>query len=263
MEDSNQTTPESHSVCGFYRRGNCRHGQSGKTPWQNSTQCKYRHPKKCYKYCKYGTHPVMGCNNKYCKLMHPLLCKYSIEEGSCPFPNCHHEHLVGTVKVPFFRRNINEGVFSPNHHKNGRYGQRRSYLPATQRNPSNTYGHQSQSYRYNEHDFPPLLQNENPNFEGKRFSTTLLNEKQSSDVYTNQDIIQTLKNIQTELAMIKREHYTNTHLSSTNNNINATAQHYATESYRQAQSNNVVPHHKEISKNSMNPANQCNYYQGM
>ena len=40
-------------ICKYYKKGQCRHGQSGKTQWNGQT-CKFYHPKKCYKFCKYG-----------------------------------------------------------------------------------------------------------------------------------------------------------------------------------------------------------------
>ena len=58
-------------VCKYYQKGICRHGSSGKTLW-NGLTCKFSHPKKCNKFCKYGYHPLMGCHDKQCKFMHPI-----------------------------------------------------------------------------------------------------------------------------------------------------------------------------------------------
>ena len=45
--------PVNIEICKYYRRGDCRHGQRGKTLWNGRT-CNFRHPRKCMRFCKFG-----------------------------------------------------------------------------------------------------------------------------------------------------------------------------------------------------------------
>lgn len=93
-------TKSSTPICRFYRKGFCRHGSSGSTLWENQT-CKFRHPKKCFRYCKFGNDPVKGCLNKDCSYLHPMLCRKSTRFGQCFNENCTYQHLSGTVRSSF------------------------------------------------------------------------------------------------------------------------------------------------------------------
>ena len=85
-------------VCKYYRRGTCRHGQSGKTLW-NGGACNFRHPRKCMRFCKFGDHPVQGCTKRVCPLLHPVICSSSYNNGMCSNINCSFQHLFGTVRT--------------------------------------------------------------------------------------------------------------------------------------------------------------------
>ena len=63
----------------------------------NGQQCKFAHPAKCIKFCRYGNDSDRGCSGG-CNQLHPTLCKNSIEFKSCPLTNCTLTHLVGTQR---------------------------------------------------------------------------------------------------------------------------------------------------------------------
>ena len=64
------------------------------------TSCSFRHPKKCTKYCQFGTEPSYGCTNPECncKFLHPILCRYSVISSHCNNDSCTYTHLKGTKR---------------------------------------------------------------------------------------------------------------------------------------------------------------------
>lgn len=178
-------------VCNYYRKGICRHGSSGKTLW-NGLTCKFSHPKKCNKFCKYGYHPFMGCHDQHCKLLHPILCNNSIDEKRCLVQGCVFQHLQGTERPNQFRTNrssrsgkerssryASEGLYpfrsgqdnklsristnaQQSHNvqlSNGRRNEQTSQLHAPSSvNHGNFTG--QHDYRYKREDFPPLPSSE-------------------------------------------------------------------------------------------------------
>ena len=86
----------STQICGFYKKGVCRHGASGKKMVNNAV-CEFLHPPKCRKYCRFGRD---GCEGG-CGMLHPILCKSSVKFGECHDERCFLQHLFGT------RRHIN------------------------------------------------------------------------------------------------------------------------------------------------------------
>ena len=84
-------------VCEYYKKSKCRHGSSGKQ-LIDGKECKFLHPRKCIKYCRYGKDPVRGCSRTTCSLFHPVLCKNSIEFMMCNNPTCTFTHLAGTKR---------------------------------------------------------------------------------------------------------------------------------------------------------------------
>ena len=81
-------------ICSFYRKGRCRHGISGKKLVYEK-ECKFSHPKKCAKYCRYGNDRYQGCQGS-CGFFHPMLCYNSIRYKRCNNRECTFQHLLGT-----------------------------------------------------------------------------------------------------------------------------------------------------------------------
>ena len=81
-------------LCSHYKRGRCRHGISGKKLVYGS-ECKFLHPKKCVKYCRYGNDAYQGCQGS-CGLFHPMLCWNSVWYKRCDKQECTFQHLFGT-----------------------------------------------------------------------------------------------------------------------------------------------------------------------
>ena len=76
------------ATCKFYLRQACKNGRKG-------TDCKYSHPKLCFKFIKHGDRKS-GCNkgNK-CEFVHPKLCN-SYKSGVCTRKKCNLYHIRGT-----------------------------------------------------------------------------------------------------------------------------------------------------------------------
>jgi hypothetical protein len=83
-------------LCKHYKRGRCRHGVTGKT-MVNGSACKFLHPKKCLKYCRYGNDEHKGCQGS-CAFFHPFLCRNSIRFKKCYDRECTFTHLAGTER---------------------------------------------------------------------------------------------------------------------------------------------------------------------
>jgi hypothetical protein len=99
-------------TCSYYKKGKCRHGSSGKKTIDGK-ECKYLHPQKCVKYCRYGNSSIRGCNGP-CKLLHPIICKNSIQYKSCLSPDCTFAHLAGTKRSRDVNSpEINRGDYYP------------------------------------------------------------------------------------------------------------------------------------------------------
>ena len=92
---NNADTNSTRQVCGHYRKGVCRHGASGRK-LVNNVSCKFLHPQKCRKYCKFGRD---GCEGN-CGMLHPILCKNAVRSGECLDENCKLAHLLGTQRYP-------------------------------------------------------------------------------------------------------------------------------------------------------------------
>ena len=74
-------------ICSFYQRGTCRYGGNGKKSVDGKI-CRFSHPRKCNRFCKFGTSQMGGCVNAACKFLHPFLCSSSIKFGDCSKPDC-------------------------------------------------------------------------------------------------------------------------------------------------------------------------------
>lgn len=94
---SNQTSNKSGNshktrICRYHRRGNCRHGLTGKN-------CPFKHPKLCQKYIKHGPNRDHDCKQgKECTFLHPTLCRNSLNKGMCFYQKCKFIHPEGTVR---------------------------------------------------------------------------------------------------------------------------------------------------------------------
>ena len=83
-------------ICRYYKKGTCLHGKTGK--WiVNGHACRFLHPEKCLKYCRYGNDKINGCEGS-CGLYHPILCRNSIQFKQCFQENCIFTHLAGTQR---------------------------------------------------------------------------------------------------------------------------------------------------------------------
>lgn len=92
-------SPASTTICKKYKVGQCPHGLRG-NKLVNNLACPHNHPKRCFKYCKFGTDKKKGCNkgNK-CLYFHPVLCKFSTKDKKCSKEDCPYPHLVGTKRT--------------------------------------------------------------------------------------------------------------------------------------------------------------------
>ena len=84
------------AVCRFYLKNICKHGISGKgIPGE---QCKFSHPRRCFKFATHGTLQG-GCKKgKLCKDFHPPMCRDSLKSKLCTNMQCKFTHLKGTKR---------------------------------------------------------------------------------------------------------------------------------------------------------------------
>ena len=117
--EPNVPTPASsrpRQVCPHYKRGKCRHGASGKL-LIDGKECPFIHPRKCLKYCRYGSDITNGCVGP-CEYFHPYLCKNSVNSKECLIQNCTFAHLAGTKRTNSIspdKYEINSRYFHANH----------------------------------------------------------------------------------------------------------------------------------------------------
>ena len=89
---------ELQPVCQRYRRGVCPHGITGQN-LHDGHKCNYRHPKRCQRFCRYGSDDREGCDKgRDCELLHPILCRYSVRDKMCTNLRCKFTHLAGTKR---------------------------------------------------------------------------------------------------------------------------------------------------------------------
>ena len=98
LTDHAQSSNSDSQICKRYKIGKCLHGIRGNKVVDNAT-CPYQHPKRCFKYCKFGSTGKKGCNKgASCNYFHPVLCKFSVKNKECTNPECSYPHLVGTKR---------------------------------------------------------------------------------------------------------------------------------------------------------------------
>ena len=84
-------------ICSYYKKGICRHGSTGKKIIDGH-ECKFSHPRKCLKFCRYGSNSDRGGCSGPCSLLHPTLCKSSQIHRTCFSTTCTLAHLSGTKR---------------------------------------------------------------------------------------------------------------------------------------------------------------------
>lgn len=169
--DQSHTREVKKQTCKYYKQGKCRHGANGKKTIEGR-ECIFEHPRKCLKYCKYGTDEYRGCSGP-CNLLHPVLCKNSIQYRQCFRHECTFAHLQGTQRFK------NEMPVGRNHSFNDNFNNRVSNFRdiSGMNNISNAaVAHNAsipgmpmqnllrEGYIYNQHDFPKLRSAEDSSF---------------------------------------------------------------------------------------------------
>ena len=153
-------------TCENYRHGTCLHGISGKKVVDDK-MCPFRHPRKCIRYCRFGSGNSKGCSNFECKFFHPILCRNSVKEGICLKDDCTYTHLVGTrrtmrnpVNYPDYGFPLhNESRYQYRYPGNSNYNhtgmQREKYTVKNTQARAKVYN-DSSNFHYHESDFPKL-----------------------------------------------------------------------------------------------------------
>ena len=86
-------TDKKRPICAFYRKGECRHGISGKG-------CPNTHPKLCHKLMIFGDKRPRGCTKgKECEKFHPKMCPSSLLSRECLDDSCTLYHVKGTRRL--------------------------------------------------------------------------------------------------------------------------------------------------------------------
>ena len=94
--------PQETSICKEYIHGKCKHGINGNKVFDGD-KCKFLHPKRCIKFCKYGSSHRLGCNyGMACRWFHPILCRYAVQHGVCSTLNV----LMFTLPTPLGKKSI-------------------------------------------------------------------------------------------------------------------------------------------------------------
>ena len=86
-------------VCPKYHNGKCPHGLRGNKEIKGK-KCELQHPKRCFKFCKFGDKHKYGCKGgQSCDYYHPAICRSSVQSRSCNKKNCTLVHLRGTHRA--------------------------------------------------------------------------------------------------------------------------------------------------------------------
>ena len=160
IEDKEHVEETNKPICKYFKQGRCRHGGNGRKII-DGRECMFEHPRKCLKYCKYGSDKFKGCNGP-CDLLHPILCKNSIQYRQCFRHDCTFAHLQGT------ERYINE---AHGYNVDTRYSFNNNNNIRNYRDSPATAGHMMngpslpvQNFLYKQHEFPKLRSAEEMNF---------------------------------------------------------------------------------------------------
>ena len=69
-------------MCQFFLLSHCRHGYSGRKPFEGKKICRFFHPVLCKKYLKNGLESG-GCDGSDYEKTHPTICKSSLKKWKC------------------------------------------------------------------------------------------------------------------------------------------------------------------------------------
>ena len=85
-------------VCPRYKSGKCPHRLRGNKMVEGN-KCELNHPKRCTKFCKFGSKHRHGCNKGgNCDYYHPTICKFTLQSRLCTNKECTFVHLKGTKR---------------------------------------------------------------------------------------------------------------------------------------------------------------------
>ena len=76
---------EKTRLCRYYKAGSCKFGWRGEG-------CKFEHPKKCFKYIRFGGNTPKGCRDNKCPYFHPPLCRLVEAGKTCGRDRCRYFH---------------------------------------------------------------------------------------------------------------------------------------------------------------------------
>ena len=116
-------------ICKRYTDNKCPHGING-NKIVNGVKCPDYHPRRCYKYCKFGPKRKGGCNKgDRCNNYHPKLCRNSLSSLSCFNENCTYVHLKSTMRrrdstQPDTNQSRRRAIPPSHSHENPRGGER-------------------------------------------------------------------------------------------------------------------------------------------
>ena len=151
--------PQETSICKEYIHGKCKHGINGNKVFDGA-KSKFLHPKRCIKFCKYGSSHRLGCNyGTACHWFHPILCRYSVQHGVCYNSECTYVHLANTSrkKVNRFQMSSYNSSYVHTQDRRVRPNRGRTLINTTSnhkaKNPWSIRNHQSQNCPVNHQNY--------------------------------------------------------------------------------------------------------------
>ena len=125
------------NICQKFSNNRCPHGMNGNKV-VNGVTCQDYHPRRCQRYCQFGTKRRLGCQKgESCSYFHPKLCRNSVSSLACLNENCKFVHLKSTKRKrdgiirPGDQRNLSQSRDTDGHdqrdHRNGDRPQRVRY----------------------------------------------------------------------------------------------------------------------------------------
>ena len=110
--DGNLQDPE---ICQRYAKNQCPHGMGGQKEI-NGQKCRYSHPRRCKRFCMFGSRGRGGCNKgNDCTFYHPKLCNNSLKDSACYNENCTFVHTKGTKRRQNARDHSPQGHYRHEH----------------------------------------------------------------------------------------------------------------------------------------------------
>ena len=125
----------SSSICELYENNRCPHGMNGNQV-VNGVTCPHFHPRRCRKFCRFGTKSRIGCQEgENCSFFHPKLCRNSVRTLTCFNENCKFVHLKSTKRQRDHREPENDPRTRSRSRDNN--GQSQERPPAVNRRQAN------------------------------------------------------------------------------------------------------------------------------